>query len=69
MSFRTDYAQAFREARANGRIGYSLLRNPRARMAAAEVLCLRMHGDSLNRFHSAFAYSFGWQRMADRVSS
>ena len=62
MTFRDDYLQAFREARANGRIGYRVLNNPRARMAAAEVLCLRMHGDELDAFRREFAYSFGWQR-------
>ncbi len=66
MSFRDDYLQAFREARANGRIGYRILNNPRARMAAAETLCLRMVVDGLWSFRREFAYCEGWTRMADR---
>jgi len=66
MTFRDDYLQAFREARADGRIGYRVLNNPRARMAAAEVLCLRMHGDGLDAFRYEFAASSAWERMAER---
>lgn len=68
MTFRDDYKQAFREARANGRIGYRRLNNPRARMAAGEVLCLRMHGDGLDSFRYKFAASFAWERMAERAT-
>ncbi len=67
MNFRDDYLQAFREARANGRIGYRVLNNPRARMAASEVLCLRLHGDGLDTFRREFAYCNGWSRMADKA--
>lgn len=68
MSFRDDYLQAFREARANGRIGYRVLRNPRARMAAAEVLCMRLHGDHLDAFRYEFASGPWWERMAERAN-
>ena len=68
QSFRSDYQQAFREARAGGRIGYRILRNPRARMAAAEALCLRLHDDELTAFRRRFAYCGGWDRMADRAA-
>jgi len=36
---------AYREARANGRIGYLRLGDPRARMAAAESLRCRLDSD------------------------
>lgn len=47
MDTKAAYHQAFRELRANGRIGYSVLRNPAARMAASEVLALRPTEDAL----------------------
>lgn len=69
MSFRDDYLQAFREARAKGRIGYRVLNNPRARMAAAEVLCMRLElSDGLFRFRREFASHPGWQRMANKAT-
>jgi predicted acetyltransferase len=62
MTFRESYKQAFREARANGRIGYSLLRNPRARMAATETLRMRLDRDGLTKFRYEFAAHPGWLR-------
>lgn len=67
VNFRDDYLQAFREARANGRIGYRVLNNPRARMAASETLCMRLHGDGLDSFRREFASSFAWARMAAKA--
>ena len=47
MDTRNTFYQAFRELRANGRIGYTVLSNPRCRMAASEVLCARLQEDAL----------------------
>lgn len=48
MDTRNAFYQAFRELRANGRIGYSVLRDPRARLAACEALRLRAQEDALS---------------------
>jgi hypothetical protein len=45
MNQQQRFQQAYREARANGRIGYLRLGDPRARMAAAESLRCRLDSD------------------------
>lgn len=47
MDTRNAFYQSFRELRANGRIGYSVLRNPRARLAACVAFRLRCEEDAL----------------------
>lgn len=48
MDTRNAFYQSFRELRANGRIGYSVLRNPLVRLAACEALRLRSQEDSMS---------------------
>jgi hypothetical protein len=50
------FKQAFRELRADGRIGYTKL-SPRARFAAIECLRMRLEGDELAAVRSRLVWA------------
>lgn len=57
MSARDLFHQAWRELRANGRIGYAVLRAPRMRYAAVECLRMRLERDSLDAVRQRIVYA------------
>lgn len=57
MDAKQTFKQAWRELRANGRIGYTAFNAPRMRMAAIEALRERSSGDNLDGARQRLAYA------------